>query len=59
MSKQPIISDKPLTKEQIWGIPEMDEQIKEPADFCLYKKIRCSAWDDECQVEKCIQNAEH
>lgn len=50
------MSQKPLTLEQIWGVPEADgkEQSAEE-NFCLLKQVKCLAWDNECRAEECIQ----
>lgn len=56
------MSGKPLTDEQIWGVP-VDTAVEEQPeiegrtafDYCPYKKIRCSAWDrGECRIQKCM-----
>jgi len=46
--------NKPLTDEQLWGVPESVSQAEVTEDFCLYKKVRCAVWDNGCLAEKCI-----
>jgi len=51
--------DKPLTDEQLWGVPTMPAvEEKENENYCPYKNIRCSAWGNGCQLKKCIYEDE-
>jgi len=53
------MSQKPLTDEQIWGVPaEEGEKVESSANYCPYKEIECSAWDHGCQAEICILEAD-
>lgn len=46
---------KPLTEEQLWGPPEEQiETIEPPKDLCLYRFMKCPAWDGECTAAYCI-----
>jgi len=52
-----ITSSMPLSYEDIWGEPaKNNEGQKASDDTCLFKGIKCSAWDNKsgCQAEFCI-----
>ncbi len=51
---KPFISDKPLTDEQVWGVPKTPKVVEEQTNICVHKKIPCSAWDNGCRVERCV-----
>ena len=48
---------EPLTYEQLFGVPEPEvETLETPPDFCPYLKIKCPAWDGDCQLDTCVMN---
>lgn len=60
------MSAKPLTDEQLWGLPDKDrpespqespqESPEQKPDWCPYKERRCQFWDQGCQADMCIFN---
>lgn len=53
------MSNKPLTDEQLWGIPDKDRPTAKgppPANYCPYKDRACQFWDQGCQADMCVFN---
>lgn len=47
---------KPLTQEQVWGVPESDIPVADqlPKDWCPLRKRLCGYWDNECRADECV-----
>jgi len=46
--------NKPLTDEQLWGLPESEFPQTQQVHECPYKKVQCLCWDNGCQADICV-----
>jgi len=45
---------KPLTDEQLWGLPESELPQTQQVHECPYKGVQCLCWDHGCQADICV-----